>query len=48
MENQESAQTVAPSIEAPKQPELTVTDLTNIRSIVDVAVRRGTFVASEL
>jgi hypothetical protein len=47
MENQESAQ-AAPGVEAPKQPELTVTDLTNIRSIVDVAVRRGTFVASEL
>ena len=47
MENQESPQ-AAPGAEAPKQPELTVTDLTNIRSIVDVAVRRGTFVASEL
>jgi hypothetical protein len=40
MENQE--QTGA------AQPELTVTDLTNIRAIIDIAVRRGTFGASEV
>lgn len=28
--------------------ELTVTDLSNLRSIVDVAVKRGTFNASEI
>ena len=44
MENQETAQ----ETEQVKQPELTVTDLTNIRSIIDVAVRRGAFGASEL
>jgi hypothetical protein len=32
----------------PAQPELTVTDLSNLRSIVDVAVRRGAFGASEI
>lgn len=30
------------------QPELTITDLNNLRSIVDVAVRRGVFAASEI
>ena len=30
------------------QPELTITDLSNIRSIVDAAVRRGAFGAAEL
>lgn len=30
------------------QPELTVTDLANIRSIIDVAVRRGAFGAAEI
>ena len=29
-------------------PELTVTDLINLRSIIDVAVRRGVFAANEL
>lgn len=41
MENQEQAQPAA-------QPELSVTDLKNIRAILDVAVRRGTFGASEI
>lgn len=40
MENQEQAETT--------QPELTVTDLANIRAIIDVAVRRGAFGASEV
>jgi hypothetical protein len=30
------------------QPDLSVTDLTNIRSIIDVAVRRGVFGAGEI
>ena len=29
-------------------PELTVTDLANLRAIIDVAVRRGTFGAAEV
>jgi hypothetical protein len=45
MENQETAPTTETQ---PAQPELTVTDLTNIRSLIDVAVRRGAFGASEL
>lgn len=45
MENQETASTTE---KQPAQPELTVTDLTNIRSLIDVAVRRGAFGASEL
>lgn len=32
---------------SPTPPELTITDLVNIRSIVDVAVRRGAFGATE-
>jgi hypothetical protein len=34
--------------EAASQPELTITDLTNIRSIIDFAVRRGAFGAAEI
>lgn len=30
------------------QPELGIADLQNLRSIVEVSVRRGTFVAAEL
>jgi hypothetical protein len=30
------------------QPELTITDLMNIRSIVEASVRRGAFSASEV
>ena len=33
---------------APQAPELTITDLANLRSIVDVAVRRGVFAANEI
>ena len=32
----------------PAAPELTITDLANLRSIVDVAVRRGVFAATEI
>lgn len=32
----------------PVQPDLTVTDLNNLRSIIDVAVRRGAFGAAEI
>lgn len=45
MENQEE-NTQQPA--APSQPELTISDLTNLRSIVETAVRRGAFQASEL
>jgi hypothetical protein len=41
MENQEQTQT-------PAQPELSIADLQNIRTLIDIAVRRGTFGASEL
>jgi hypothetical protein len=37
-----------PEVQAGAQPELTITDLANIRSIVDAAVRRGAFGAAEL
>jgi hypothetical protein len=37
-----------PEVQASAQPELTITDLANIRSIVDAAVRRGAFGAAEL
>ena len=43
MENQEQT-----NLETAAQPDLSVTDLTNIRSIIDVAVRRGVFGASEI
>ena len=43
MENQEQTNS-----ETAAQPDLSVTDLTNIRSIIDVAVRRGAFGASEI
>jgi len=33
---------------APQTPELTITDLANLRSIVDVSVRRGVFAANEI
>lgn len=33
---------------AVQTPELTITDLANLRSIVDVAVRRGVFAANEI
>lgn len=38
------------SNQTPQQqaPELTVTDLMNLKSVVDVAVKRGTFNASEI
>ena len=32
----------------PQQPELTIQDLVNIRSVFDVAARRGAFQTSEL
>jgi hypothetical protein len=50
MENQETVQDasqVTPEAAPPQQPDLTITDLTNIRAIIDVAVRRGAFGASE-
>jgi hypothetical protein len=45
----DQAQTeMAAQPEATPQPELTITDLTNIRSIIDFAVRRGAFGAAEI
>lgn len=40
-ENQEATQ-------APAQPELTIVDLQNIKSIIEVSSRRGAFAAGEL
>ena len=50
MENQEAqvSQAVGEEAQAAPAPELTITDLINIRSVVDVAVRRGAFGASEV
>ena len=52
MENQDTVQTPEtpqqPGGMPPQgQPDLTITDLANIRAIIDVAVRRGAFNASE-
>lgn len=33
---------------APSNPELTITDLQNLRAIVDVAAKRGAFGAAEM
>lgn len=49
MENQEQAQMPTEAVEQPApQPQLTITDLQNLRSIVDMAVRRGAFPANEI
>lgn len=32
----------------PSHPELTITDLQNLRAVVEVSVRRGVFAAGEL
>lgn len=45
MENQEAQENGGAQAPA---PELTITDLINIRSVVDVAVRRGAFGAAEV
>jgi len=44
MENEE--QVAQP--QAPAQPELSIVDLQNLRSIVETAVRRGAFQANEM
>ena len=47
MENQ--VENTSPEVGSEAQrPELSITDLQNLRAIVDVAVRRGTFNASEI
>lgn len=53
MENTEQAQMPSQPVGpgepvAQAQPELTVSDLNNLRSILDVAVRRGAFSAAEI
>lgn len=47
MENQEATQP-AEQVAAPAAPELTITDLQNIRTIIDAASRRGAFGAAEM
>lgn len=47
MENEEQVQ--APiEAESPKQPELSISDLQNLKAIVETAVRRGAFQAAEM
>lgn len=46
MENQEATTTEAQT--GSPAPELTVTDLQNIKAIIDAASRRGAFGASEM
>jgi hypothetical protein len=46
MENQE--QTQVENTEAAAAPELSINDLKNLRTIVDIAVRRGAFGAAEV
>ena len=48
MENEEQMPVEETSSEAEPTPDLNVTDLVNIRAIIDAAVRRGTFSASEI
>jgi hypothetical protein len=51
MENQENMQPEVAQTQdqdAPSQPDLTISDLQNLRAIIDVAVRRGAFSASEV
>lgn len=47
MENQDVQQTQEASTEG-QAPELTIVDLQNIRSIIEVSSRRGAFAAGEL
>lgn len=42
MENQEQAQ------QPTQQPELSISDLQNLKTLIDVAVRRGAFGANEM
>ena len=51
MENKENMQPEVAQPQdqgAPSQPDLTISDLQNLRAIIDVAVRRGAFSASEV
>jgi len=49
MDNQEQAQMPQESVDgAAQQPQLSINDLQNLRSIVDMAVRRGAFSANEI
>ena len=44
-DNTQATETAAP---AAAQPELTISDLQNVRAIIDVASRRGAFGAAEM
>jgi hypothetical protein len=52
MDNQEQAQVATPdgveAQQAPAGPELSITDLQNLRAIVDLASKRGAFSGAEL
>jgi hypothetical protein len=47
-EAQVAGQDVGGTQEQPQPPQLSITDLQNLRAIVDVAVRRGAFGANEI
>jgi hypothetical protein len=47
MENQ-APEAVQPETPAAPAPELTIVDLQNIRSIIEVSARRGAFAANEM
>jgi hypothetical protein len=48
MSEQEQAVATEQQPAAPVQPELTIVDLQNLRSIIDVAAKRGAFGAAEM
>lgn len=51
MDNQEQAQTATPDGVTPQtsaQPEFSIADLQNLRAIVDLSAKRGTFTGAEL
>jgi hypothetical protein len=52
MDNQEQAQVATPdgveAEQAPAGPEFSITDLQNLRAIVDLASKRGAFAGAEL
>ena len=48
METQETQETNTEKQAPAAQPDLTVNDLSNLRALIDIAVKRGAFNASEI
>lgn len=48
METQETQETQTEKQTSTAQPDLTVNDLSNLRALIDIAVKRGAFNASEI